>query len=94
MKIGIISDSHDAHQNVLKAVEVFSEKKTDYILHAGDVISPFAARAFAEVKGAKFIAIFGNNDGEKLLLKSTINDFGARFTKTLIKERLGAGEFL
>jgi len=76
MKIGIISDSHDHHQNVLKAVEVFNERKVDYILHAGDIIAPFTAKAFAKVKGAKFIAVFGNNDGEKLLLVSTIKDFG------------------
>jgi hypothetical protein len=76
MKIGIISDSHDHHSNTLKAVEIFNEQKVDYILHSGDIISPFTAKAFAEVNSAKFIAVFGNCDGEKLLLKSTIEDFG------------------
>lgn len=76
MKIGIITDSHDHHANVLKAVGIFSKHKVDYIFHAGDIISPFAAKAFGQVPEAKFIAVFGNNDGEKLLLKSTIEDFG------------------
>lgn len=76
MKIGIISDSHDHHANVLKAVEVFNEQKVAYVLHAGDIVAPFTAKAFAGVEGAKFIAVFGNNDGEKLFLVSTINDFG------------------
>ena len=76
MKIGIISDSHDHHQNILKAVKIFSEQKVNYIFHAGDIISPFAAKAFSEVKGPKFIAVFGNNDGEKLILASTIKNFG------------------
>ena len=76
MKIGIISDSHDHHQNSLMAVEIFNEKKVAYILHAGDIISPFTAKAFAKVTAAKFIAVFGNNDGEKLLLTSEIKKFG------------------
>ena len=76
MKIGIISDSHDHHANVLKAVEIFKNENVQYILHAGDIVSPFTAKAFSAVGGAKFIAIFGNNDGEKALLKSTIESFG------------------
>lgn len=75
MLIGIISDSHDHHQNIIRAVEVFSERGVDYIFHAGDIISPFAAKKFSEVKGAKFIAVFGNNDGEKLILAGTIKGF-------------------
>lgn len=76
MKIGIISDSHDHHANVLKAVEIFKNENVEYILHAGDIVSSFTAKAFGEVKNAKFIAVFGNNDGEKPMLKSTIEGFG------------------
>jgi hypothetical protein len=78
MKIGIISDSHDHHANVLKAVEIFKEQKVEYILHAGDIVSPFTATAFSAVENAKFIAVFGNNDGEKIMLKSTIDSFGGQ----------------
>ena len=87
MKVGIVSDSHDHQANVLKAVEVFNKRKVDYVLHAGDIIAPFTAKAFAKVEGAKFIAVFGNNDGEKLLLVSTINDFGGE-----IHERAYTGD--
>jgi hypothetical protein len=76
VKIGIISDSHDHHANVLKAVEIFKNEQVQYILHAGDIVSPFTAKAFGEVKNARFIAVFGNNDGEKPVLKSTIESFG------------------
>lgn len=76
MKIGIISDSHDHHANVLKAVEIFKNENIQYILHAGDIVSPFTAQAFSNIKNAKFIAVFGNNDGEKFLLKNTIEGFG------------------
>jgi uncharacterized protein len=76
MKIGIISDTHDHHVNVLKAVEIFKNENVQYILHAGDIVSPFTANAFGNLKNVKFIAVFGNNDGEKHLLKSTIESFG------------------
>ena len=84
MKIGIISDSHDSHSGVLKAVEIFNEENVDYILHAGDIISPFTARAFADVRNATFIAVYGNNDGEKLFLASTIKGFGGQIHENVL----------
>lgn len=87
MKIGIISDSHDHNRNVLKAVGVFGEQKVNYILHAGDIVSPSTARAFAGVLGAKFIAVYGNCDRDKLLLKEAIEDFGGE-----IHEHVYTGE--
>jgi len=84
MKIGIISDSHDSHGGVLKAIEIFNKEKVEYILHAGDIISPFTARAFSNVTSATFIAVFGNNDGEKLLLTSTIQSFGGQIHENVL----------
>jgi len=75
MLIGIISDSHDHHTNVSRAIRLFDEREVEYVLHGGDIVSPFTAKAFSGLK-AKFIAVFGNNDGEKLMLKSTISGFG------------------
>ena len=76
MKIGIISDTHDHHKNVLKAMEIFNERQVVYVLHAGDMVSPFTAKSFTDLDKAKFIAVFGNNEGEKLLLTSVIHGFG------------------
>lgn len=81
MKIGIISDTHDHHENVLKAIEVFKERKAEYIFHAGDIISPFVAEAFAEAGDARFIAVFGNNDGEKLILKDKVTELDGEITE-------------
>ena len=86
MKVGIISDTHDHHKNVLKAVEIFKEQGVKYIFHAGDIVSPFTAKAFGEAKDAKFIGVFGNCDGEKKLIKSTIVEFGGE-----IHDKLYAG---
>jgi len=88
MKAAIISDSHDHHRNVLKAIEVFNHHKVDYILHAGDIVSPFTAQSFANAPSAKFIAVYGNNDGEKLILKSVINDFGGQIHENCYKGKL------
>jgi uncharacterized protein len=89
MKIGIISDTHDHHGNVIKAVKIFNEEQVKYVLHAGDIVSPFTAKAFADLKGAKFIAVFGNCDGEKVHLKSTIEGYGGEVCDSVYNSRLG-----
>jgi putative phosphoesterase len=64
MLIGIISDTHDNLPLIDKAVKKLDEMKVERILHAGDVVSPFAAKKLAAAK-APVIAVFGNNDGER-----------------------------
>ncbi len=70
--IAVVSDSHDN----LEAVNSFISKvrgRVEAIIHAGDIVSPFTLKLF---KGFKFYAVYGNNDGEKLLLKKTAEDSG------------------
>lgn len=62
MKIGIMSDSHDHIENIKKSIQVFKKRKVDLVLHLGDFVNPNSVRA---MKGLKYIAIFGNNDGDK-----------------------------
>lgn len=88
MQIGIISDTHDHHRHTLRAIEIFNEHGVDYVLHAGDIAAPFTAKAFAELRRARFIAVFGNNEGEKLLLKSTVEDFGGEIHEYCYKGEL------
>ncbi len=76
MKLGIISDSHDHRANVLKAVKVFNDEDVKCVIHAGDIISSVTANALSGVKGAKIVAVFGNCDGEKLLLRGVIEELG------------------
>jgi len=85
MKIGIITDTHDHHENVLKAVEIFNAHKVKYVLHAGDIVSPFAAVAFSRVEGAEFIAVLGNNEGELVILFEKIAEFGGRIYPDVYK---------
>ncbi len=88
MQIGIISDTHDHHRNVVQAVEIFARHKVEYVLHAGDIVAPFTAKAFSELKGVRFIAVYGNNDGEKLFLRQTIEGFGGEIHEYCYKGEL------
>jgi hypothetical protein len=63
--IGIMSDTHDNLGAIRKAVDFFnSKRRVKLILHAGDFIAPFTVREFKKLN-AKFIAVFGNNDGDR-----------------------------
>lgn len=73
MLVGLISDTHDDMAAIKKAVEVFNEKKVSHVLHAGDVTSPFTFEVFKDLN-CRFTGIFGNNDGDKLLLKQKSKD--------------------
>lgn len=72
MKVGVITDTHDQHELITKAVEVFAEHNVDYILHAGDITSPSSAHALASIDHARFIAVFGNCDFDKSSLKAVL----------------------
>ncbi|HAK88242.1 MAG: YfcE family phosphodiesterase [Nitrospirae bacterium GWC2_46_6] len=73
MIIGIISDTHDQLDNLRNALKIFEEKNVGHIIHAGDFCSPFTWRVIRNFKG-DFTGIFGNNDGERVLLKKLYQD--------------------
>lgn len=74
--IGILSDSHDNMNAIRTAVELFNRKKVSTVLHAGDIISPFTATAFSKLDADMYF-VFGNNDGDRLLLKQKYEEIGA-----------------
>jgi putative phosphoesterase len=88
MKIGIISDTHDCRGHVMRAVEVFAEHGVQYVFHAGDIVAPFTTKAFSKLDGVQFIAVYGNNDGEKLFLKRTVEGFGGEIHEYCYKGEL------
>lgn len=73
MLIGIMSDSHDHLEAIRMVVNFFNQKKVDLVLHAGDLISPFTASEFKQLK-MPFEAIYGNNDGEREGLKTAFQE--------------------
>lgn len=64
MKIGLIADSHDNLPMMRAAVKAFREAGIGALLHAGDIIAPFAARELLTA-GCPVFAVYGNNDGER-----------------------------
>ena len=71
MKIGVMSDSHDHINNITKSIQVFKDRKVDYVLHVGDYVNPNSVRA---CQGIKLVGIFGNNDGDKFRLMTAFNE--------------------
>jgi putative phosphoesterase len=70
MIIGVLSDTHDNLANIQKAVDLFSMNGVEAIIHGGDFCSPFTLAVFKPLaeKGVKMHAVFGNNDGDRVLL--------------------------
>lgn len=71
--IGIMSDSHDNLDAIRKAVAVFNDADVNLVIHAGDLIAPFTVKEFKKLN-CKFEAIYGNNDGERNILKQAYRD--------------------
>jgi putative phosphoesterase len=68
MQIGILSDTHDRLTTFRGALEQFQARGVDTLIHAGDIVAPFAAKLLAEFPGTVHVA-YGNNDGERVGLK-------------------------
>lgn len=88
MKIGIITDSHDHQANLRKAVEIFNSSGVGKVLHAGDLVAPFTKRELGKLK-APLVCVFGNNDGERLGLKSVFGEiYAPPLEMTLLGKKL------
>jgi putative phosphoesterase len=74
--IGVIADTHDRLPLVDKAVRQLNEEGVKLVLHAGDYIAPFVVPHFKPLK-ADLIGVFGNNDGDRKLLRKRFSDLGA-----------------
>jgi putative phosphoesterase len=70
VKIGVLSDTHDNLVNLRAAVAALGSRGIGLLLHAGDFCSPFTLAEFAPLRqrGATMRAVFGNNDGDRLML--------------------------
>ncbi|MFH1849962.1 MAG: YfcE family phosphodiesterase [archaeon] len=85
--IGLISDTHDNVENILKAVKVFKDRNVRFVLHLGDIIAP-ATVPFFQGLSMKFIT--GNCDGDLANLKKIIHEQGWEYLGDIVKFSLGA----
>lgn len=77
MRIGVIADTHDRLPFIERAVQRLNEEEVELVLHAGDFIAPFVTSTFEPLE-ARMIAVFGNNDAEKDLLRRKFDDIGVQ----------------
>jgi putative phosphoesterase len=73
MTLGIISDTHDDMSQIKKAVDLLNDRGVSHVLHAGDLVSPFTFEILGDLK-SPFSGIFGNNDGDRILLSNKSRD--------------------
>ncbi len=78
--IGIISDTHENEDAIKKAVALFKERKVEFAVHCGDIISPPMLEHFT---GLKMKFVYGNNDGEVEGLKNKANQLDFEIGKEL-----------
>ena len=54
---------------------MLNEMNVELVFHAGDYLSPFVASHFKPLK-ARLIGVFGNNNGDRTLLKKKFAELG------------------
>mgnify|MGYP001147206044 CR=1 FL=1 len=74
MLVGLIADTHDNLPMVDKAIKKLNGENVGLVLHAGDYVAPFVVPKFKELK-PKLIGVFGNNDGDRELLKKRFSEY-------------------
>ncbi len=74
VKLLIISDTHDNMAAIDDLIKCLRARGYTYdsVVHLGDIVSPFTLRKLINEVDAPIRAIFGNNDGDKSLLKSIL----------------------
>lgn len=76
MLLGILSDTHEALDNIEKAKKIFSDRKVEKVIHLGDYCAGPSVRA---MKGMNVIGILGNNDGDVLRIERNFKEIGGDF---------------
>lgn len=80
MKVGLIADTHDNMLKIESAVRLFESQGVGLVIHAGDFVAPFSVKPFSRL-GCKLVAVFGNNDGERIGLLRAMEGFGELHAK-------------
>lgn len=70
MLLGIVSDTHNRIAHIRKIVGLFEQAGAELVVHTGDIASPEALEAFADI-GIPLIGVWGNNDLPREALSET-----------------------
>jgi len=75
MLVGVLADTHDRLPLIDAALKIFDGRGVDAVIHAGDIVAPFAAQRLKQCKGPLHV-VYGNNDGERAGLKELLPQIG------------------
>ncbi len=99
MKVAIVSDTHDQVDKVELLLKKIKELKCQAIIHCGDWCSPFVAADFGAA-GLPIYTSMGNNDGDRDLIKSNLEESDVEFQLedeilevTLDEKRFGVNHY-
>jgi hypothetical protein len=93
MKIAIIADTHDNLRAVRYLVDFFNNNGVDFIIHAGDFVSPFVIEELGKLNG-RLIGVFGNNDGDREALLKQAENFDLEIHTPPYQFEIGGRNFL
>ncbi len=68
MKIGVLSDTHDAMKLFRDTMDCLKDKGCEVLFHGGDFVSPFAFKILGQFTGQVY-CVFGNNEGERVMIR-------------------------
>ncbi len=88
MLVGLISDTHDNVAMIKAAIRKLNDLDVGLVLHAGDYISPFTAKPYAELR-AKMVGVYGNNCAEKEKLKEVYAAVGKELVGSFAEVEAG-----
>lgn len=88
MLVGLLSDTHDNVAMIEAAVKRLNELDVGLVLHAGDYVSPFTAKPYAELR-ANMIGVFGNNCAEREKLKEVYASVGKELVGNFAEVEVG-----
>ncbi len=79
MKIGVISDIHENFHNLILALGKMKEEGVGQIICLGDLMNDGIAKVLS-ISEVPVFMIWGNNDGDKVMLTKTASRKGSQLT--------------
>ncbi|HEY63741.1 MAG TPA: YfcE family phosphodiesterase [Caldilineae bacterium] len=80
MRIAVVSDIHDHIWHLEKALEHIKGTGAEALICCGDLCAPFSLKQMADEFDGPIHVVFGNNDGDPLLLSQVAGQYGGRVT--------------
>jgi putative phosphoesterase len=78
MLLGVVSDTHNNLKNITTIINLFNQKKVDFVVHTGDITNAKTLEKFSDLNCALF-GVYGNNDRDEIGLEEVTKKLGFKF---------------